>query len=314
MWQSTSSQLIRALRAERSQRVFSMRLGYAGNPVKNWEAGRRFPTAGVALRAAKRVGVDVAQAGATFQLSATRLGDLSDENIAAWLNGLRGRRTFVDIAKASNLSRQQVARWLTGKSVPRLPEFLHLLDTITGRVSDFVAELVDIGQVPALLDAHRKRCAAKNLAYIAPWTEAVMRVIETQAYQELTSHEPGWIAKRLGISNAVEQDCIEKMLASGTLAYSGEQLRPTEVQTVSTASDPKKAAFLKQHWGSVVMSPPGASVQWTGYNVISLSQKDLENVEETLKKAYAEIRSIVANSQPEETVALVHLNLLKWNI
>ena len=144
-----------------------MRLGYEGNPVKDWEAGRRFPTAGVGLRAAQRVGVDVAQASINFQSSSARLTDLGDKNIAEWLNVLRGRRTFVDIAEAGGRSRQQVGRWLSGKSRPRLPDFLHLLDTITGRASDFVAEIVDINKIPALLDAHHKRCAAKNLAYIA---------------------------------------------------------------------------------------------------------------------------------------------------
>ena len=44
-------QLLRALRGKRSQVAFSRRLGYRGNPIADWEAGRRTPTAQEMLRA-----------------------------------------------------------------------------------------------------------------------------------------------------------------------------------------------------------------------------------------------------------------------
>ena len=58
-YEALASELLRALRGERSQSAFARRLGYKSNIVYSWEAGRAFPTASRALRAAQRTGVDV---------------------------------------------------------------------------------------------------------------------------------------------------------------------------------------------------------------------------------------------------------------
>lgn len=57
--EAAAQQFLRALRGKRSQRAFARRLGYRGNPMTDWEHGRRYPTAQEALRAAARVNIDV---------------------------------------------------------------------------------------------------------------------------------------------------------------------------------------------------------------------------------------------------------------
>ncbi|MDD9933044.1 MAG: helix-turn-helix transcriptional regulator, partial [Myxococcales bacterium] len=59
-------QLLRALRGSRSQVAFARRLGYRGNPIADWEAGRRTPTAEALLRVCARIGVDAPAALARF--------------------------------------------------------------------------------------------------------------------------------------------------------------------------------------------------------------------------------------------------------
>lgn len=69
-------QFLRAVRGARSQAAFSRKLGYRGNPVADWEAGRRFPTAEEALRACERVGIDVHAAFHRFHpVAAPALGE-----------------------------------------------------------------------------------------------------------------------------------------------------------------------------------------------------------------------------------------------
>ena len=61
-----AQQLLRAVRGKRSQVAFARRLGYRGNPIADWEASRRAPTAAEALRACELSGIDVAAAFARF--------------------------------------------------------------------------------------------------------------------------------------------------------------------------------------------------------------------------------------------------------
>jgi hypothetical protein len=58
-YEALASEVIRALRGERSQLAFSRRLGRASNVVYAWESGRSFPTAAETLRAAALRGHDV---------------------------------------------------------------------------------------------------------------------------------------------------------------------------------------------------------------------------------------------------------------
>lgn len=68
-----------------------------------------------------------------------------------------------------------------------------------------------------------------------------------------------------------------------------------------------------QHWGGVARDRaperrPGR--EYYAYNVFALSAGDFERSREVLSRAFGEIRSIVAASNPEERVALVNLQLL----
>lgn len=203
-----------------------------------------------------------------------------------------------------------------GKSRPRLPDFLSLLDGITGRASDLVAALVNIQKVPVLLELHKERTAAKDLAVVEPWTEAVMRLFETESYLDLPRHDSAWVAARLGVAVALVERCTESMLKAGVISFKEGRIRPTNKLNVYTGSNQRQALGLKEHWSVVghTRLQEANPDDWFSYNLMSLSQSDLHKVEKLLKDTFKEIRSIVATSSPEETVALAQLSLVHWKV
>src|SRR5688572_2944177 len=225
-------ELLRALRGQRSQVAFARRLGYRANPVADWEAGRRFPTALEMLRAYEKVTGDVAEAFARFHPSVpARLTD-GTLDIAAWLSALRGSASAQDIAARAKLSRHQVSRWLRGQTQPRLPDFLRVLEAITGRATDLVAELVLIDRVPSALRDWERRQAARSLAHEEPWTEAILRVIEGRPYRDLPAHSSQFVADALDLSLETVQRCLDKLDAAGILARRGGRYEPVQALTV----------------------------------------------------------------------------------
>src|SRR5690348_7757071 len=140
-------QLLRAIRGRRSQVAFARRLGYRGNPLADWEAGRRFPTVQRALRACSASGIDVRAAFARFHPQAPP-DPSSVKSMAEWLERLRGKTSVAALATRTGYSRHQLGRWLSAQAEPRLPQLLRVLEAITGRISDLIAELVPIEQVP----------------------------------------------------------------------------------------------------------------------------------------------------------------------
>src|SRR5262245_2710233 len=85
-----AQQFLRALRGKRSQAAFARRLGYRGNPMTDWEHGRRYPTAHEALRAAARIKIPVVRALARFAPWAELGSDQRGFAVGAWLRAVAG--------------------------------------------------------------------------------------------------------------------------------------------------------------------------------------------------------------------------------
>ena len=289
-------QFLRAVRGPRSQAAFSRRLGYRGNPVADWEAGRRFPTAEETLRACERVGIDVPAAFGRFH---PRAAPELEAGMTAWLAALRGGTSITEIAARTDRSRFAVARWLSGRARPRLPDWFRLVEATTGRLSDLVAALVPIAEVPALASQHAAREASRRLAFEEPWTEAILRVIETG-----TTDADG-IAARLGISGDEVGRCLEKLVVAGVVRDG----KVAGALTVDTRAYPG----LRQHWARVGLARLEAETPGLfSYNVVSVSRADLARIEELHRAYFREVRAIVAASEPSEVVALVNVQLVKF--
>ncbi len=309
-------QLVRAVRGGRSQEAFSRRLGYRSNPVADWEAGRRFPVASEFLRACRLARIDLDTAFLRFRPEeAPALGEADDEGVAAWLDALRGSTAINELSERLDVSRYAVSRWLKGATRPRLPDFLRLVEVLTDRLSDLVVELVDIDAVPALQDVHRERHASRTLAFEEPWTEAILRALETRAYRHLPAHLPGWIAGRLGIELDTELRCLERLDAAGVIARDEDgRWQPVGALTVDTRADPEGTLRLKHHWASLGVQRASAPREGdlVSYNVVGVSRDDLERIREAHIRYFHEVRQIVAQSEPVEVAALVNIQLMTW--
>jgi transcriptional regulator with XRE-family HTH domain len=306
-----AQQLLRALRGRRSQRSLARVLGYRGNPIANWETGRRFPTAREFLRVAAVCRVDVQQAFERFLPAAAERRTVA-RDLPGWLRELRGSTPIVRVAATMGCSRFAVSRVLVGQSEPRLPDFLRLVEAMTGRASDLVAQFVPIEQVPALEPAHRRREAARTVAFHEPWTEAVLRVLETPAYA--ASSEPGisFIARSLAIESEVALGALDKLVAAGVVERVGSRHRSAGALTVDTQAAPELVQRVRAHWTRIALQHierPGPKDQF-GYNVFSVAEADLERVRDALRACFREVRAIVANSQGSDVVAVVNLQLV----
>src|SRR6478736_565823 len=312
---ATASEFLRGLRGSRSQVQLARRLGYRGNPITDWERGERFPTAEEALRVASTVGVNVP---AAFRRFASSTGTLAQRGrgfeLARWLDALRGATTVTELSQRLGGSRFSVARWLSGAAKPRLPDFFRLLDAISGRLPEWVAELVAIDQVPSLVARFRAASAAKRLAFELPWTEAVLRILETSDYRKQRANRSAFIAGCLGVSAPEVERCIEQLQLAGVVEKRGAKYVVKGQMVVDTQGGKQALHGLKRHWSHVaterLQTPREAD--FFAYNLISVSRADLERIREKLSSTFREIRSLVAASQPEEAAALINLQVVSF--
>jgi transcriptional regulator with XRE-family HTH domain len=309
-----ASEFLRALRGKRSQPAFCRRLGYKSNVAYTWESGRGFPTAARALWAAERVGVPVVSAYQEFYQRRPAWLQEADpatpEGVARFLTDLKGRTSILELASYSGKSRFAVARWLKGETEPKLPEFFQLVECSSLRLVDYLEQLVDPRTLPSLRGRWEAIQTARRLAYDAPWTQAVLRAMELDAYKQLERHEPGWIAARIGIDAEVEAESLALLAQTGQVRFKNGRYTLGEIPALDTRKNPAAALKLRTWWGQQALERFARGNRGMMYNLISVSTADLERLRELQKAYFNEVRTIVAQSQPIERVALATVQLL----
>jgi transcriptional regulator with XRE-family HTH domain len=305
---------IRALRGRRSQAAISRRLGFRTNVLYAWESGRRWPTAATVLQLAERLKFGVKARLQRFFAQAPAWLDGVDptqpQGIARLLEELRGKIPVVELARRTGFSRYAIARWLAGTAQPRFPDFLRLFEGASLRVLDFVALFHDPLALPSAERAWKSLQAHRAAVYELPWISGVLGALELSAYEQLPRHQPGWIARRLGIAIQEEERCLAVLEQTGQVVRQGRRLRLAKSQTVDTRHDPSAERKLKQWWAElgVARLASGAPGQFS-FNVFSVSERDLQRLRELHQSYFRELRSIVANSSPSERIVVANIQL-----
>jgi len=309
-----AQQLIRAVRGRRTQEAFSRRIGCRSNVLYTWESGRRFPTASRFFEVAERAGIDTSQALRSFfrsepeWLTTKRL--LQDGGVERLLVELQGHRSISDLARATGKSRFAVARWLSGQTQPRLPDFLALVEATSYRLLDFVAALVDPAHLPAIHEGWRALTAARQAAYTSPWCHAVLRLLETERMAALPHVGEADIAAELGLSIVETRAALQLLETTGQIERQDQRWQVQQTLNVDLAADPEAVQRLKA-WAAEIglRRISSASEGLYSYNLFCVSEADYQKLQGLHRAYFRQLRAIVAESTPSERVVMANLQL-----
>jgi uncharacterized protein DUF4423 len=307
-YERLAAEFLRALRGKRTQRAVCRKLQARSNVVHQWERGHSFPSAAKTLWVAAKLGVDVIAALSEFYrvpppwLSTTDL--FTAEGIGVLLDDLRGGTSIATLARYSGKSRFAIARWLSGTSEPRLPDFLLMIERSSLRLLDFIEAFVDPRALPCAAEPWRKLQVARRLAYDEPWSQAVLRALELQSYSLEAVHRPGWIAEQIGIEASTEARCLKSLQDSGQVSFDGTHYRQESVTALDTRQDPDAARKLRAWWLRQAATRVDGGQRGMMYNLFGVSSADLARLRDLQRAYLTELRSIVARSEPVEHVVL----------
>jgi Domain of unknown function (DUF4423) len=312
-FEALSSQLLRALRGRRTQKALSQRLGFRSNVANAWETGRDFPRASTFFRLIRLTGRDGPGALTRFRPELEVVGSLEEPTSAgAILEMLRGKRKIGELAATANLDRFLVSRILKGRSDPRLPDFLALLEALTLSCLDFMALFVDVGTLPECGERWGAIEAARRAAYEFPWAQALVLLTDLPEYAALPAHRPGWFAARLGLTTHEEDDCLKLLVTLGRLRFdAGKYVRARGSLAVDTRNDREQTRRLGAHWMNVAAGRLlGEGGVRFAFNVFGVNRADAERLRELQRRYFAELRTIVAASEPTEVALVAQFSLM----
>lgn len=311
-----ASELVRALRAGRSQGTINRKLGRTSNVAHAWERGSRAPRASDFFKLARLAGSEVARVLADFTdgpLTPAR-PSFDARSTAAWLQALSRDRSHAELARAVKRDRNTVARWLCGDTEPRLPDLLRFVDATTQRMLDFVAAFVDPSSLGSLRAVWADLERQRRLAYDLPWAHAVLRVLELDDYIKLPEHVRGFIGQRIGISEALEDECLNALAHAGQIRRRRGKWTLTRVMAVDTRDDAEANLRVKRHWARVgaerLERAALPSKSQYSYNLFAISDEGLEQIRQAHLQYYERLRAIVAECKHPTHLALVNVQLL----
>lgn len=316
-YEALSKQLVRALRGVRSQGATNRRLRRSSNVCHTWERGTRHPTASDFLRLAALAKIDVARVLAEFGGPGSAEPSSvpgCDSGVTLFLRSLTRGRAHAPLAREIGRDRNTIARWLSGETEPRLPDLLRVVDSLSLRLVDFVAGFVDPEKLPAVRAAHRDLVLQRRLAYEMPWAHAVLRVLELDAYRACARHEPGFIARFIGIDLEEERRCVEALAKAGQIRRRGGKWAVQRVLVVDTREDPVRNISLKKHWAMTGFERMERSAKESGnlfsYNLFAISEEGLDEIRKAHLEYFARLRSIVAACEKPTRLVLANVQLI----
>jgi transcriptional regulator with XRE-family HTH domain len=310
-----ASEMVRALRGKRSQQAFNRRLQFKTNVANSWERGKRQPSAAKFLRVAQLMGVDVRTRlrGFLQEPSSELAHKPFAQLVVALLQELRGTASYVSIAERLGRNRVSVARWLKGETEPRLPELLELVASLSPRLLEFVAVFCDPAQVPSVARAWADLAEQRRIAFEQPWSHALLRALELDAYRALPEHRPELLARAVGLSDELAAQLIEALIACGQVVSREGRLEVARVLAVDTGGRSQAADALKQHWAQAALERFASGRLGDGlfsFNLFTVSHGDYEAIRQLHLRYYHDLRLIVQNSTKNERVVLMNQQLI----
>ncbi len=311
-WDEVTADLIREVRGARTQKALSRVLGFRSNVLFSWEHGRDAPTLLRFVALLSRVGRSPEDWLRDFGRGQPPTKVEDRQELAAYLQSLKGGRTIQDISSSLGESRYVLGRWLTGKTDIPLSRFFSYVEETTLSALDLVALLVDPRRLPSASAAFERLEAARRSAIEQPWSHAIVHMVQLASYRALPRHEPGWFASRLGISEREEAECLELLVALGRLSFDGCRYASTETLAVDTRPDPDATRQLASFWmqeGAKRVLSPGTGRY--AFNTFGISRADLRRLENLQRRYFSELRSIVNESSSTEAVAVATFQLFQ---
>lgn len=303
-----AKELVRSLRAGRSQAALSRWLGFKTNVVYTWESGRSEPSVQQLFQLAAKTGIHPKQALQRFYRSVppwlATASALGRAEVAALLEQERGGVPVSQIARETGVSRHSLARYLRAEADMRLTDFLRVIDYCSRRLLDFIALWVDVGRLPCAASAWHKQELARHAAYERPWSHAVLRYLELATVGP-KAHRPAAIASCLGIEATEVERCLLLLEQSGQIRRKGTRWVTDHAESIELSSDRQAARKLAAWWVSVAAERAQQQGGMFAYNLCSVAAEDLQRIAQLQRDCLRQIRAIVAESKPAQRVALI---------
>lgn len=305
------TELLREIRGRRSQSALSATLGYRFNQVYRWESGSTRMTWPDFVRFSEACGIRFDQFCELLRLPSCA-GDSQ-----ALLQNLVGSTRVSLLSRESGISRFVLANWLHGNSTPPVGFVFHLL-RLRSMLIPALNTVVATAKLPCLKDELEIFRLTNRLFTKFPLAAAVYLSLEMKPYVDHPGHSVETLAEATGIP-ADKIDYLLQLLEKGQFVEkrSGKYVRRSsaliDLRAADDNSDDDSRLFWTEAAGRALRSssrPPTSG--HFAYNMFSVSEQVLEQIQHATVKLFREVQTLVANDPgPPTKLELLAIQLVE---
>lgn len=312
-YSAMAAELVRAIRGKRTQRFLGRKVGFSSNVLYSWEAGRSHPVASAFFRLAFIGNGGLPSRINRFTSSHSPALDArvlaTAEGIALLMRELAADEPIAALARDVGADRTTMTRWLSGRTEPRLPDFLGFVQQRTHRVLQFVELFADPMQLPSTAVGYRSVLAQQRLASDLPMSHAVLRALELKSYGRVqVGKQLEFIARQTGLSTSDVQSLLDALREADLIERCEGKWHVKDVMTIDTRNTIERDVDLKRLWLDVARSRLDAArltkTSLFSYNLFAVSEHGYEQIRALHLDYYERVRRIVASDSGPQRVVL----------
>lgn len=296
-------EILRALRAKRSQSQLSHRLGYKYNQVYLWESGRRVIGWQDFVKICRTLKRPLAKALRDF------FGVQEDLEIHQLLTLILKSRKKGETANSLAVTASKLSRWLSGQTDPPLEMVLRLFRMA---YPNSFFEFVDFVAGPGLVTSIQNQVAKSDRIHKAlfryPFVGAVAAALFTKDYQRLKVHKPGVLAKQVGITIDEENAALEVLQATGEIELR-DGIYKIAPFAVNLSTNREQFIRCSQYWAERAATLPKGPSQKSafGYRVFSMNYQHLAKIRQAQVDYYNALTEIIKSQEgPYDAVMVIN--------
>ena len=304
-WQKAAQEMVRALRGKSTQAALSRRMGFKTNVFYRWESGQRQIRISELVRLLSVRHSQYRAALWTFSGQSRPVTGLEDDwDWPSWLKALRGEKSVDALAEELDLKASALRRIFRGDSDPALSRLLPIIQSLTGRIVDFIDIMVDASQISAIQPYWQVVDAQRRIARDHMNAEAIIAALEIEGYRNLREHSNEWIAGRLSLPVPEVEETLKALEQAGAIRRHENRYRVQSHRHVNTRHLPEVWSTLTQFWAERAMDLPPEFCR-RGYLVFSANEEAIKAVNQIYVSAHYEaVKVIQEGLNPTRVVAI----------
>lgn len=310
------TEVLRALRGERSSREMSAFLGFSFDQYGRWERGDVRLRWSAFEKVCQACSIDLRSA--FFQTYGFLPAALETERFARDLfQQIGGPLAHRELAERLCVDSERVDRWVYGRTEMTFPEVCHALYQFTGQgFFSWLSNAVPIAQLPSVIPFAAQGESERSVYLSFPYAAGLEAAVQLEAYKKLPRHDSNWMAEVTGLAVEVVDRMLPILESVQRLKRVGDkyEVNPSFVNVQGGSRE--GLARLTRYWTEQALrrfqTPTGLPVTKRGnpnailFRVAPVSRQATMAITEALVKCHNEISKILDNDkEPAEEIRIV---------